>query len=173
MMTKPVFLVFNAAYAATFPLLLIALVAVYWRQASQARRPGAFAFCTAVTGTVALAGDMWFEGFAVPWLAQVAPGVFSADRTGSMMAAWLASVVLFSLGWALVGLASLRAGVLPPALSIAITIGGLVGFKAATPPWGLALGLAVAAVGIWLIRHDLALRHQILPAAESVAVAHQ
>ena len=172
MMTNPVFLVFNAAYAAMFPLLLIALVAVYWRQASQAGRLGALAFCIAVTGTVALAGDMWFEGFAVPWLAQVAPAVFGADRTGSMMAAWLVSVVLFALGWAMVGLASLRARVFPPALSIAITVGGLVGFKAATPPWGLALGLAVAAAGVWLIRHDLALRsHQIPPATEPVAVA--
>ena len=33
MMTDPVFLVFNAAYAITSPLLLIALVALYWRQA--------------------------------------------------------------------------------------------------------------------------------------------
>jgi hypothetical protein len=36
MMTEPVFLVFNAAYAITFPLLLIALVALYWRQAGEA-----------------------------------------------------------------------------------------------------------------------------------------
>ena len=155
MMTDPLFLVFNAAYAITFPLLLIALVAIYWRQAGEAGLFGAVAFCIALTGTVALAGDMWFEGFAVPWLAQVVPVVFGADRTGSLvMAAWLVSVVLFSLGWILFGLASLRARVLPRALSIAVAIGGLIGFQAAMPLWGVALGLAVAAVGVWLIRQD-------------------
>ena len=40
MMTDPVFLVFNAAYAITFPLLLIALVALYWRQAGEAGLAG-------------------------------------------------------------------------------------------------------------------------------------
>jgi hypothetical protein len=155
MMTDPLFLVFNAAYAITFPLLLIALVAIYWRQAGEAGLFGAVAFCIALTGTVALAGDMWFEGFAVPWLAQVVPVVFGADRTGSLvMAAWLVSVVLFSLGWILFGLASLRARVLPRALSIAVALGGLIGFQAAMPLWGVALGLAVAAVGVWLIRQD-------------------
>jgi hypothetical protein len=30
----------------------------------------------------------------------------------------------------------------------------LIGFMAAMPPWGVPLGLAVAAIGVWLIRHD-------------------
>ena len=80
MMTDPVFIVFNAAYAITFPLLLIALVALYWRQAGEAGLFGAVAFCTAATGTMALAGDMWFEGFAVPSLAQVTPGTRPARQ---------------------------------------------------------------------------------------------
>jgi hypothetical protein len=175
MMTDPVFLVFNAAYAITFPLLLIALVALYWRQAGEAGLFGAVAFCTAVTGTLALAGDMWFEGFAVPWLALVAPAVFSADRSGSLlMAAWLVSVILFSLGWILFGLASLRARVFPRALSVAVAIGGLIGFQAAMPPWGVALGLAVAALGVWLIRQDrMARQVQTRPVPEPVGLAGQ
>ena len=96
MMSDPPFLVFNAAYAVTFPLLLIALVALYLRQAAQSGLLGAIAFCVALTGTMALAGDMWFEGFAVPWLAQVAPSVFAATRSGTLEAAWLVSVILFS-----------------------------------------------------------------------------
>ena len=155
MMTDPVFLVFNAAYAITFPLLLIALVALYWRQASEAGLFGAVAFCTAATGIVALAGDMWFEGFAVPSLAQVTPEVLGPPASDSLLrAAWLVSVILFSLGWILFGLASLRARVFPRALSVAVAVAGLIGFQAAMPPWGVALGLAVAAVGVRLIRHD-------------------
>ena len=69
MMLNPAFRLFSAAYAITFPLMLIALVALYWREAQEAGVFGAVAFCIAVTGTVALAGDMWFEGFASPWIA--------------------------------------------------------------------------------------------------------
>jgi hypothetical protein len=164
MMTDPVFLVFNAAYAITFPLLLIALVALYWRQASEAGLFGAVAFCTAATGIVALAGDMWFEGFAVPSLAQVTPEVLGPPASDSLLrAAWLVSVILFSLGWILFGLASLRARVFPRALSVAVAVAGLIGFQAAMPPWGVALGLAVAAVGVWLIRHDRMARQVLTP----------
>lgn len=56
---------------------------------------------------------------------------------------YLSSYVLFALGWVLFGLSSLRARLLPGALSIAIVVGGLVGFKAASPPFGLALGVAL------------------------------
>jgi hypothetical protein len=159
MMSDPLFLVFNAAYAITFSFLLIALVALYWRQARESGRLGAIAFCTAATGTVALAGDMWFEGFAAPWLAQVSPDTFGADRAGTLLeAAWFVSVFLFSVGWALFGLASLRARVLPPVLSVAVGIGGLIGFLAASPPWGVVLGSAVAAAGGWLVRQDRTVR---------------
>jgi len=154
MVTDPLFMVVSAAYFFAFPLLLIALVALYWRQAGRAGLFGAIAFCTALVGTVALAGDMWFDAFAVPWLVQVAPAIVSADRSGSLlMTGWLVSVVLFSLGWIMFGLASFRARIIPRALSIAVAIGGLIGFKAATAPWGVVLGLAVAAMGVWLIRH--------------------
>ena len=83
-------------------------------------------------------------------------GIFFVVGLG--MAAWLVSVVLFSLGWILFGLASWRARVLPRALSVAVALGGLIGFQAAMPPWGVVLGLAVAAVGVWLIRQDQMVR---------------
>ena len=173
MVTDPVFMVVSVAYFMAFPLLLIALVALYWRQAGEAGLFGAVAFCTALIGTVALAGDMWFDAFAVPWLVQVAPAVVSADRSGSLlMTGWLVSVVIFSLGWIMFGLASFRSRVFPRTLSIAVALGGLIGFKAATAPWGVALGLAVAAVGVWLIRRNP--DGQAVPApstAEPVALA--
>jgi hypothetical protein len=173
MVTDPVFMMVSAAYFVAFPLLLIALVALYWRQAGQAGPFGAVAFCTALVGSVALAGDMWFDAFAVPWLVQVAPAVISADRTGSLLlTGWLVSVVVFSLGWIMFGLASFRSRVFPRALSIAVAIGGLVGFKAASAPWGIALGLAVAALGLWLVRQDRIAHAKPAPSApEPVAFA--
>jgi hypothetical protein len=98
---------------------------------------------------------MWFEGFAMPWITGVTPETLTADRTGSsLVKAWLVTVVLFALVWALFGIASWRARVFPVALSIALGVAGLIGFMAAMPPWGVPLGLAVAAIGGWLIRHD-------------------
>ena len=72
----------------------------------------------------------------------------------------------FSLGWILFGLACWRARVLPRWLSVAVAVGGLLGFLASMPPWGVILGLAVAAVGVWLIRQD-----RTAQAAQARAVA--
>ena len=51
------------------------------------------------------------------------------------MKAWLVTVVLFALEWALFGLASWRARVFPVASSITLGVAGLIGFMAAMPPW--------------------------------------
>ena len=67
-------------------------------------------------------------------------------------------------------MASWRARVLPRALAVALAVGGLLGFQAAMPPWGVALGLAVAAVGIWLIRHDQLVGRVEAPAPGGPAV---
>ena len=158
MVADPVSQVFGVGYFVAFPFLAIALAALYVRQAGRAGLFGAVAFCAALVGTMALAGDMWFEGLAVPWVVGNAPELVAAERGGLLWAGWLVSVVLFALGWILFGLASWRARVLPRWLSIAVAIGGLLGFFAAMPPWGLALGLAVAAVGVWLIRQDRTVR---------------
>jgi hypothetical protein len=158
-LSSPLFQVFNAGYAAAFPLLMLALVGLYWRQAREAGRFGGIAFSTATAGTVLLGGDMYFEGFAAPWLVRVAPDLLSTDRGGLLVAAWLVSVVLFSLGWALFGMVCWRTRILPRGVSAALVAGGLVGFQAAVPPWGAALGLAVAAAGMWLLRQDRSVPH--------------
>jgi hypothetical protein len=43
MMLDPAFRLFSAAYAITFPLILIAMVALYWREAQEAGLFGALA----------------------------------------------------------------------------------------------------------------------------------
>ena len=43
-------------------------------------------------------GNMWFDGFAVPWLAEVLPQVFTAPKTLSLQIGGLLSYVLFALG---------------------------------------------------------------------------
>ena len=158
MLADPVFRVANLAYAATFSGLMLALFAVYVRQARAAGTFGLVALCAAIVGTLSLGANMWFEGFASPWLAEVVPQVLTADKTTIWRIGYLSSYLLFAMGWVLFGLASLRARVFPAAVSVAIMVGGAIGFLAASPPYGVALGAALVWLGVWMTRTDRASR---------------
>lgn len=82
----------------------------------------------------------------------IAPQIVDADPSGLIVIGAVSSYLLFAIGWALFGLASLRAGVFPKAICIAIVVGGLLGFNALLPPWGIGLGLALVWLGVWMIR---------------------
>ena len=110
-----------------------------------------FRLPSALIGTTFLAGDLWFEAFAVPWLGDVAPAAFHLAG-GTLVIGAFTGYVLFAVGWVLFGLASLRARVFPRPISIAIVIGGVIGFQAALPPFAIPLALAIGALGIWMIR---------------------
>jgi hypothetical protein len=152
MLADPMFRIFNLAYAAAFSGLAIAACAAYDKQAREAGTFGLVALCAAIVGTVNLGANMWFEGFAVPWLADVVPQVLTAEKTTFWKVGYLSSYILFSLGWVFFGLASLRARVFPRFISLAIVAGGVIGFMAARPPYGIALGLALLSLGIWMVR---------------------
>jgi hypothetical protein len=63
----------------------------------------------------------------------------------------IASYILFAAGWALFGIASVRAQAFPLPLSIAIILGGIAGFQALLAPWGVPLGVALVILGIWIV----------------------
>jgi len=156
----PVVRTFNAAYFFAFCGLVIALVALHGRHARQAGGFGVFAFCAAVVGTMTQGGNMWFDGFVSPWLAEVAPQVFTAEKTLILQVGALLSYGLMTLGWVLFGAAALRAKVFPAVLAVALAVGGVFAFNSGMPPNGVPLGLAVAALGAWLIRSDRVARRQ-------------
>jgi hypothetical protein len=139
------------------------------RQARQAGGFGTFAFSAAVVGTMTMAGDMWFDGFASPWLAEVAPQVFSTLRpTPILELGALLSYGLMAIGWALYGLATLRARVFPMLAALGMVVAGLVAFRSSFPPYGVPLGLVVAALGAWLIRSDRAADRAVGSAAAAL-----
>jgi hypothetical protein len=144
----------NAAYFFAFVGLMIALVAVHERLGSALGRFGLVAFLFAVLGTMMQGGNMWFDGFAAPWLAEVLPQAFTAPKTPILQIGGLLSYVLVALGWALYGLAMLRAGAVPVGSALAVVVGGLLAYNSGLTPYGTPLGLAVAALGGWLIVHD-------------------
>jgi hypothetical protein len=150
-MANPLFVLSAIAYVVAFCGLLIALVAVYAWQANRAGTFGVIGFVAALVGTLFLAGDAWFEAFAVPWLADVAPEALHKP-SGLLMIGAFTSYVLFAGGWVLFGLASLRARAFPAAISVAILVGGVVGFYALVPPFAVPLGLAIAWLGAWMLR---------------------
>jgi hypothetical protein len=141
----------GVAYFGGFVMLILFLVASpEWLEAG-AGRLGVAATIAAVVGTMALGGDLWFETFAVPWLADEAPNAFDTSPTVLFGLGALASYWLFAVGWVLYGVATLRAHA-PIAIAGAITVGGLLGYQALLSPWAVPLGLAVGALGLWLSR---------------------
>jgi hypothetical protein len=109
MMRDTPFQVTNALYFVVFIGLLLALVSVYLRFHADAGALGAVAFCFAVVGTIDMAGNMWFDGFAGPWITEVAPEAIHVGGSGMLAIGGFSSYVLFALGWMVFGVAGWRA----------------------------------------------------------------
>ena len=143
-----------------FAALAIAAVALYERQAAQAGKLGAAGVCAALVGTFFLGGDYWFESFAVPWYAVVLPEILRIPGAGWLAVGGTTSYVLFSTGWVLFAISSIRANVIPRLPCVALVLGGVVGFYAALPPYGAVLGLALVWVGLGVVRSAAQQRQQ-------------
>ena len=138
-----------------FALLLFALIAAYDREARPAGMLGVIAVGAAIIGTVFMAGDWWYEAFAVPRIAEVAPEVVDTFVGGRVLTGGVSSFALFGIGWLLFGVASLRARVFPAAISIAILAGGFLSGVPVGPAYltgGVVLGLAIVWLGAWMMR---------------------
>jgi hypothetical protein len=155
-MTDPAFRVVNGLYFVAFIGLVVTLVAVYGKTADRIGRFGLGAFLAALVGTMVQGGNMWFDGFAAPWLAEVAPQAFTAEKTTILVIGALSAYLLFALGWVLFGIATLRSRIAPVVVGLALVAGGVLGFSSGLPPYGVPIGLAVAALGGWLIHADRA-----------------
>ena len=131
-----------------FAGLLLAAGSLYSVQATRAGTLGVVGVCGAMLGTFLLGGDLWFETFGVPWYAQVAPEVLDIKGSGWLAVGGLTSYLAFAVGWALLGVASYRARVLHPLWCLALVVGGLIGYGAALPPYGVPLALALLGVGV-------------------------
>ena len=138
-----------------FALLVIALVVLYEREARGAGAFGALAFGAAVIGTMFMTGDWWYEAFAVPRLAEVAPDAIDTFVGGRLFIGGLTSFALFGIGWILYGAASIRARVIPRSISITILVAGLL---SGVPigifylGGGVVHGMAFVWLGVWMLR---------------------
>src|SRR3712207_6290628 len=119
MLADPVVRTVNVLYSAAFAGLAVGLLALHDRQAARAGRFGAVALVAALIGIMAQGGNMWFDAFVAPGLAEVAPQAVPAlVLTTMLQLGGLLSYGLFALGWILFGFASLRARVVPAAVAL-------------------------------------------------------
>jgi hypothetical protein len=152
MMRQTPFVVTNALYWVVFIGLVLALVSVYFRSAGRTGGLGAVGFCFALVGTLDMAGNMWFDGFAGPWIADVAPGAILAGGSGMLAVGGFSSYVLFALGWIVFGITGWRSGMFPAWAGVAFIVAGVLGYNAGLPPYGIPIGLTMAALGWWILR---------------------
>ena len=138
-----------------FGLLVLALVAIYDREALSAGWFGLIGFAAALMGTFFMTGDWWYEAFAVPRIAEVVPEVIPTFVGGRLLMGGLTSFVL--LGHRLGPVRSRQ-----PASS-RVSDGHLGHDPGRRPPvrdphrsclseWWLILGLAIGWLGVWLMR---------------------
>jgi hypothetical protein len=118
-------IIVQVSYLVAALLALLGLVGLYVDQAQEAGTLGLIAFVLAFVGGMMATGSAWSEAFFGGWLARSAPELLSAEPSGALAAGVLLTYVLFTLGWFLFGLASLRAGVLPRGAAVVLMIGAL------------------------------------------------
>ncbi len=154
--------VFQMTKLVSVILLLVALVGLYARQAVESGVLGAISFVVAMIGTVLVAGDFWYEGLVVPWLAVAAPQVLVDAGSGQVAAFATVSLgsfvtfALFAVGWVLFGLATAKAGVFPRLAGVVVAIGGALAFMGGFPPYQIGLALGVGWMSWWLLARGTA-----------------
>jgi hypothetical protein len=145
------------AYTVTYALallgmgtLLLALTAIYTRESVALGRLGLVGYVTAFLGTLMVAGDWWFEAFAIPMIATEAPEVLDLPPFGSGLVGVIATVGLYTVGWTLFGIAALRGRAFPRAAVLLLLAGGLAGPLALSTPYQIPLAIAIGWIGLTL-----------------------
>ena len=145
------------AYTLTYALalmgmgaLLLALTAMYTRESAALGRLGLIGYVTAFLGTLMVAGDWWFEAFAISIIATQAPEVLELPPSGSALVGVIATVGLYTVGWTLFGIAALRARAFPRAAAVLLLVGGLAGPLALSTPYQIPLAIAIGWIGLTL-----------------------
>jgi hypothetical protein len=133
-------------------LLPLGLVGLYARQAEAAGPLGLLGFVVAFAGTVLVAGFVWVDTFVAPELATSAPRLMEAGPPPGRSVSFL----VFGIGWALFGIASLVGRVYPSRAAILLIIGAIINtalFLTFLPvPLGrLPFDAAVAWLGVALL----------------------
>jgi hypothetical protein len=130
--------------------LLLAVTAIYIRESAALGKVGLIGYLTAFLGSLMVAGDWWFEAFAIPMIATAAPAVLDLPLSGPLLVGAIATVGLYTVGWTVFGIAALRAHAFPRIAALLVLVGGLAGPLALTSPYQIPLAIAIAWIGLTL-----------------------
>lgn len=147
--TSATFFLPSGAQLLAMVLLAVGLVALYVRQAEAFGALGLVGFFLALVGTVMVAGALWSQVFVVPRLAEAAPEVVNSG-TGSVLAGFLLSFLLFGVGWVVFGAATLRARVFPRWAVVLLIVGAVLAILP-LPSRALVLQFAAACLGFTVL----------------------
>ena len=154
--STPAYTVTYAVALLGMAALLLALTALYTREAIALGQLGLAGYLTAFLGTVLVAGDWWFEAFVVPAIAKQAPEILSGSPGWSVLAGAVTTITFFAIGWTLFGIAVFRARVFGRPAAVLLIVGGLTGVLTLSTPWQVPLAVAVGWIGIGLSRSEAA-----------------
>ena len=147
--TSATFFLPSGAQLLAMLLLAVGLVALYVCQAEAFGALGLVGFFLALVGTVMVAGALWSQVFVVPRLAEAAPEVVNSG-TGSVLAGFLLSFLLFGVGWVVFGAATLRARVFPRWAVVLLIVGAVLAILP-LPSRAIVLQVAAACLGYTLL----------------------
>lgn len=99
----------------------------------------------AVVGTVLVAGGAWAALFVLPALAAEAPEVLDRGLQ-SVVVGYIASYVVFTVGWLWTGIALIRARLVPTWLGVLVAVAGVLAFVPAPEAFRLALAGVAASL---------------------------
>lgn len=132
-------------------LILFALVGLNLRQAEEVGILGRLGFVVAFLGTALTVGLSWVIFFVAPSVAMEAPEFLDAEQVaGPLDAGFILTSFVLAVGWALFGVAALRAGIYPRWVTIAFIIAALIQFLP-LPGTALVFGVAVALLGFFAL----------------------
>jgi hypothetical protein len=86
-LTSPIYLPAMTGYLIGMWVLIVGVFALHQRQAHQAKAFGLIALVAAAIGTANMAGNIWFDTFVAPWLANQIPAALEVPRNGSLVIA--------------------------------------------------------------------------------------
>jgi hypothetical protein len=152
--TTPAYTVIYTLALLGMGTLLLALTAIYTREFTALGSLGLVGYLIAFLGTLMVAGDWWFEAYAIPKIATVAPAVLGLPPSGSVLLGAVATVALYSVGWTLFGLATFRARVVPRPAALLLIAGGLAGPLALSTPYQIPMAIAIGWIGLSLEREE-------------------
>ena len=132
-------------------LILFALVGLNLRQAEAVGMLGRLGFMLAFLGTALTVGLSWVIFFVAPSVAVEAPEFLDAEQVaGPLDAGFILTSLILAVGWALFGVAALRAGIYPRWVTIVFIIVALIQILP-IPGTALVFGVAVALLGFYAL----------------------